>query len=156
MLVRAELAPHSLVKMQMYVALIVIALAGPSWAIDRCRVVEALRYGGVVGIKGYTLEDYLCLVHYGSYYDSYLNISPSEYGVFQINSYWWCDDGRTVGRKNLCGIRCSHLLGNYLVDDVRCLQRVVRDPNGLGAWSQWRNNCKGRDLSRFTSIIRSC
>ncbi|XP_053550572.1 lysozyme C [Bombina bombina] len=137
--------------MQMYLVLVLVALAGNSFAMDRCSVVRALRNGGVVGIKGYTLGDYVCLVHYASYYDEYLNRSPSEYGIFQINSYWWCDDGRTVGRKNLCGVPCRNLLGRYLGDDIRCLKRIVNDPNGLGAWSAWRNNCQGRDLSRFTS-----
>ncbi|XP_053550559.1 lysozyme C [Bombina bombina] len=136
--------------MQMYLVLVLVALAGNSFALDRCSVVRALRNGGVVGIKGYTLGDYVCLVHYASYYDEYLNRSPSEYGIFQINSYWWCDDGRTVGRKNLCGVPCRNLLGDYLGDDIRCLKRIVRDPKGLGAWSVWRNNCQGRDLSRFT------
>ncbi|KAM4606869.1 lysozyme C II-like, partial [Discoglossus pictus] len=105
MLVRAEPAPHSLVKMQMYVALIVVALAGHSWAIDKCLIVEALRRGNVE-IKGYTMEDYLCLAEQASNYNIQLT-NGQDYGLYQINSYWWCDDGRTVGRKNLCGIPCS-------------------------------------------------
>ncbi|KAM4691928.1 lysozyme C-like [Rhinophrynus dorsalis] len=137
--------------MKIYVVFILAAaLVGNCWAISRCAVAEAIRNGGVIGIKGYTLGDYMCLVHHASAYDTSLHNSVSEYGIFQINSYWWCDDGRTPGRKNLCGIPCTRLLNSDITDDVRCLKRIVRDPNGLGAWSVWRNNCRGNDLSYYT------
>jgi len=29
-----------------------------------------------------------------------------DYGIFQINSFKWCDDG-TQGGKNLCNVPCS-------------------------------------------------
>uniref|UniRef100_A0A8C3HHK3 lysozyme n=1 Tax=Chrysemys picta bellii TaxID=8478 RepID=A0A8C3HHK3_CHRPI len=31
----------------------------------------------------------------------------TDYGIFQINSRWWCNDGKTPKAKNACGIRCS-------------------------------------------------
>ncbi|KAG8446758.1 hypothetical protein GDO86_014283 [Hymenochirus boettgeri] len=115
--------------------LLIVALhAGNSQAIDRCSVVSAIKNGGIIGIKGYTLGDYVCLAYRASRYDTSLNRSPTEYGIFQISSYWWCDDGRTVGRKNLCGLSCKNLLNSDIEDDVRCLKRIVKDPNGLKAW----------------------
>ncbi|OCT59996.1 lysozyme C [Xenopus laevis] len=137
--------------MKVFVLLMITAAFAPdSWALDRCSVVRAIRNGGVIGIKGYTTGDYVCLAYQASRYDTYLNRSPTEYGIFQINSYWWCDDGRTVGRKNLCGMSCRNLLNSNIEDDVRCLKRIVRDPNGLSAWSVWSRYCKGRDLSSYT------
>ncbi|CAM4500566.1 unnamed protein product, partial [Lepidochelys kempii] len=29
-----------------------------------------------------------------------------DYGIFQINSRWWCNDGKTPRAKNGCGIQC--------------------------------------------------
>ncbi|XP_077314614.1 lysozyme C-like [Lithobates pipiens] len=130
---------------------ILFALVAGTWALHKCTVMNAIKRGNVIGIKGYTLGDYMCLVHYASYYDHTLNRSPSEYGIFQINSYWWCDDGYTSGRKNLCGTSCYGLLDRDLTDDVRCLKRIVRDPNGLGAWSVWTKYCKGRNLNSYTT-----
>ncbi|XP_069809837.1 lysozyme C II-like [Dendropsophus ebraccatus] len=137
--------------MKIFIVLILAAIATGSWALDRCSVVRAVRSSGIAGYKGYTVEDYVCLAAYISKYDHTLNRSPTQYGAFQINSYWWCNDGRTLGRKNLCGISCSALLNTNLADDLRCVRRIVQDPNGLGAWPAWTQNCKGRDNSRFTA-----
>ncbi|OCT62172.1 lysozyme C [Xenopus laevis] len=131
--------------------IVVAALAGNSWALNRCSVVNAIRRGGLVGIKGYSLGDYVCMAYHASRYDTSLNRSPTEYGIFQINSYWWCDDGKTPGRKNLCGIRCKNLLNTNISDDVNCLKRIVRDPNGLGASTPWKKYCKGKNVSSYAT-----
>ena len=36
----------------------------------------------------------------------------TDYGIFQINSKWWCNDGATPGAKNACNIDCSGQLLN--------------------------------------------
>ncbi|KAM8946714.1 lysozyme C-like [Pelodytes ibericus] len=130
---------------------LLLASGAKGWIIDKCALAEELKKGGVVGYKKYTVEDFLCLTHYSSDYDTSLNQSPSEYGLFQINSYWWCNDGVTRGRKNLCGILCKDLLDKDVKDDIRCLKRILRDPNGLNAWTTWTLYCKGNDLSHFSS-----
>eukprot|EP00079_Xenopus_tropicalis_P039587 XP_017953358.1 PREDICTED: lysozyme C, spleen isozyme-like [Xenopus tropicalis] len=125
------------------------ALAGNSWALDRCSVVRAIRNSGLVGIKYYTLGDYVCMAFYASQYDTSLYRYPSEYGIFQISSYWWCDDGKTPECQNLCDMPCTDLLDTDIEDDVRCVKRIVSDPNGLEAWDSWKRYCSGRDLSSF-------
>uniref|UniRef100_A0A8C3RLH4 lysozyme n=1 Tax=Chelydra serpentina TaxID=8475 RepID=A0A8C3RLH4_CHESE len=30
----------------------------------------------------------------------------TDYGILQINSCWWCNDGKTPRAKNACGIQC--------------------------------------------------
>uniref|UniRef100_A0A8C6TLQ3 lysozyme n=1 Tax=Neogobius melanostomus TaxID=47308 RepID=A0A8C6TLQ3_9GOBI len=57
----------------------------------------------------------------------------TDYGIFQINSRWWCRDGG-VSAANGCGINCSALLSNDPTVAINCAKRVVRDPNGIGAW----------------------
>ncbi|XP_075703052.1 lysozyme C-like [Rhinoderma darwinii] len=137
--------------MKIFTILILIAvLADLSSAIDKCTLQRTLRNSNLIGYKGYSLGDYMCLAHHASNYDTSLNRSPTEYGIFQINSYWWCDDGYTPGRKNLCQISCRALLNTNLSDDINCLKIIVRDPNGLGAWAAWRKYCKGHNLSSYT------
>nr|DBA22274.1 TPA: hypothetical protein GDO54_013313 [Pyxicephalus adspersus] len=119
--------------MKIIALFLLVALASGTWALHKCTIMRAIKRGNVIGIKGYTLGDYMCLVHYASYYDHTLNRSPSEYGIFQVNSYWWCADGHSFSH-NLCGVSCDDLLDRDLRDDVNCLRRIVRDPNGLGAW----------------------
>uniref|UniRef100_A0A4X2L5D5 lysozyme n=1 Tax=Vombatus ursinus TaxID=29139 RepID=A0A4X2L5D5_VOMUR len=31
----------------------------------------------------------------------------TNYGIFQINSRYWCDDGKTSNALNRCGVKCS-------------------------------------------------
>uniref|UniRef100_A0A3Q2QTP6 lysozyme n=1 Tax=Fundulus heteroclitus TaxID=8078 RepID=A0A3Q2QTP6_FUNHE len=76
----------------------------------------------------------------------------TDYGIFQINSKWWCSDGG-VSRGNGCGIRCSELQTDDVEKAIRCAKRVVDDPNGIGAWVAWKAHCQNRDLS---SYLRGC
>ncbi|XP_030049767.1 lysozyme C-1 [Microcaecilia unicolor] len=121
---------------------------------SKCELASALKRGGMAGYHGITLANWMCLAYYESGYNTAAvnNNGPSrDYGIFQINSYWWCNDGKTRGSKNACGISCSSLLNNDISNDIACAKRVVRDPQGINAWVAWRNHCKGRDLSRFVS-----
>ncbi|XP_063281598.1 lysozyme C, milk isozyme-like [Pelobates fuscus] len=130
---------------------LLLASAAESMTLDKCTLAEELRNGSIVGYKQYTVEDYLCMALYTSDLDTSLHSSPSEYGIFQINSYWWCNDGRTVARKNLCGVLCRDFLDDNVKDDIKCLRRIVREPNGLEAWDGYKMHCKGKDLSYLTS-----
>uniref|UniRef100_A0A3P9PDF8 lysozyme n=1 Tax=Poecilia reticulata TaxID=8081 RepID=A0A3P9PDF8_POERE len=56
----------------------------------------------------------------------------TDYGIFQINSRWWCRDGG-VSRSNGCGINCK-LLTDDVTTAITCAKRVVRGPNGIRAW----------------------
>ncbi|KAG8566469.1 hypothetical protein GDO81_013265 [Engystomops pustulosus] len=95
---------------------------------DRCKLIKDLNDVGVVGIKNYTVADYLCVIHHASGYDTSLHSSESEYGIFQIASLYWCDDGKTVGRMNLCGVKCSG--GNKALFK----QNRIKCPNILIIW----------------------
>ncbi|XP_056404704.1 lysozyme C-1-like [Hyla sarda] len=141
---------HNTIEMKVLIVLVLSAITTGGWVIDRCSVVRAVRSSGIAGYKGYTEGDYVCLVRYASNYETSLNRSPTEYGAFQINSYFWCDDYKTPGHRNACGISCAALLDTNLADDLRCVKRIVQDPNGLDAWQAWTRNCKGRDNSYFT------
>ncbi|CAL1602331.1 unnamed protein product [Knipowitschia caucasica] len=99
---------------------------------------------------GVSLADWVCLVeNESSFNTNALNSrnrnGSKDYGLFQINSYYWCIDGG-VNTANGCNINCEEL---YEVDAaVSCAKRVVQDRNGIRAWMAWVDHCD-RDLSNF-------
>ncbi|OCT66876.1 lysozyme C-1 [Xenopus laevis] len=120
----------------------------------KCELAKVLKAGGLDGYYGYSLANWMCLSYYESRYTTnamYDNGWSRDYGVFQINSYWWCNDGKTSGAVAACGISCSNLMNDDITDDITCAKRVVRDPNGMGAWVAWNNYCKNKDVSSFVS-----
>ncbi|XP_075061202.1 lysozyme C-1-like [Mixophyes fleayi] len=121
---------------------------------NRCELYRIFKATGLAGYRGHSAANWICLAYYESRYNTKAvnNNGPSrDYGIFQINSKWWCNDGKTSGAKNACGISCQSLLNDNINDDIECAKRVVRDPNGISAWVAWRNHCKGKNLSRFTA-----
>ncbi|KAL6097306.1 lyz [Pungitius sinensis] len=120
---------------------------------ERCEWARVLKAYGMDGYRGYSLADWVCLSHRESGYSTTainLNTDRStDYGIFQINSRWWCNDGRTPGSKNGCAIQCSALVSDNVRVAINCAKRVVRDPNGMRAWVAWRNHCENRDLSSY-------
>ncbi|CAI9574236.1 unnamed protein product [Staurois parvus] len=104
---------------------------------SRCELYRIFQQTGLSGYHGYSAANWICLAYYESRYNTAAvnNNGPSrDYGIFQINSKWWCNDGKTSNAKNACGISCQSLLNDNIYDDIECAKRVVRDPNGISAW----------------------
>ncbi|NXC54849.1 LYSC protein, partial [Aleadryas rufinucha] len=115
-----------------------LALPGTQGKVfSRCEMVRILRRYGFEGFEGTTVADWVCLVEHESSYNTraYNNNGPSrDYGIFQINSKYWCNDGRTAGAKDACHISCSKLLTDNIEDDVRCAKKIAREAHGLSPW----------------------
>uniref|UniRef100_A0A493SZH8 lysozyme n=1 Tax=Anas platyrhynchos platyrhynchos TaxID=8840 RepID=A0A493SZH8_ANAPP len=76
----------------------------------------------------------------------------TDYGILQINSRWWCDDGKTPRSKNACGIPCSGLLRK--APSVLTFEfAVINCPDLPLSRVAWRNRCRGTDVSKW---IRGC
>ncbi|XP_006898974.1 PREDICTED: sperm acrosome-associated protein 5-like [Elephantulus edwardii] len=116
----------------------------------RCELAMKLEKAGLNGFKGYTIGDWMCMAHYESGFDtSFVDHNPdgsSEYGIFQLNSAWWCDNGVTP-TWNLCHMDCRDLLNRHLLDDILCAKQVVSSKKGMTAWDSWIQHCYGHDLS---------
>uniref|UniRef100_A0A8C4EQE4 lysozyme n=1 Tax=Dicentrarchus labrax TaxID=13489 RepID=A0A8C4EQE4_DICLA len=101
-----------------------------------------------------SLANWVCLTQHESNYNTgainHNTDGSTDYGIFQINSRWWCNNGLTP-TSNACGIQCSELLTNDVSVAIKCAKRVVRDPNGIGAWVAWRRYCQNRDLSSYVA-----
>ncbi|XP_043426447.1 sperm acrosome-associated protein 5-like [Prionailurus viverrinus] len=119
---------------------------------ERCELALKLERAGLNSFKGYTVGDWLCMAHYESGFDtSFVDHNPdgsSEYGIFQLNSAWWCDNGITP-TQNLCHMDCRDLLNRHLLDDILCARQVVSSQNGMTAWDSWIQHCYGHDLSEW-------
>ncbi|XP_069485465.1 lysozyme C [Ambystoma mexicanum] len=122
---------------------------------ERCELARTLRAMGLDGYRGYSLPNWVCAAFYESRFNTQAtNFNPgdgsTDYGILQINSHWWCQDGKTPGWHNACKMSCTDFLQDDLTNTVACAKRVVSDPQGMRAWVAWRNNCEGRDLTRWT------
>uniref|UniRef100_A0A3P8YMN0 lysozyme n=1 Tax=Esox lucius TaxID=8010 RepID=A0A3P8YMN0_ESOLU len=147
--------------MRAVLVLLLVAVASAK-VYDRCDLARRLKAAGMDGYYGNSLPNWVCLAKWESSYNTQATNrntdGSTDYGIFQINSRWWCDDGRTPRAKNGCGIRCSQLLTDDLTVAINCAKRVVRDPNGIGACKfcvhfrvAWRNRCKNRDLQSYVA-----
>ncbi|XP_032068108.1 lysozyme C, milk isozyme-like [Thamnophis elegans] len=128
---------------------------------SRCGLASILKRNGMDGYYGYSLgilANWICIAYYESRYKSGA-VGPCnskgsrDYGIFQINSRWWCNnnEGRTANGSQK---PCSAFTNDDITDDIACAKRIVRDPQRMNAWVPWRNNCKGRNLSKWTSGCR--
>ncbi|CAK6972529.1 lysozyme C-like [Scomber scombrus] len=138
--------------MRVLVFLLLVALSSAE-VYQRCQWAQVLKNYGMDGYYGISLANWVCLTKWESTYNTqainHNTDGSTDYGIFQINSRYWCDDGRTPGSGNACGIKCSELLTNNVGVAITCAKRVVRDPNGIRAWVAWRNHCANHDVSPY-------
>ncbi|XP_032947591.1 lysozyme-like protein 6 isoform X2 [Rhinolophus ferrumequinum] len=80
--------------------------------IGRCDLAKLLHQEDMDGFEGYSLSDWLCL----AFVESHFNISKVnenadgsfDYGIFQINSHYWCTDHQSHS-VNICHLECQGL-----------------------------------------------
>nr|AFU52817.1 lysozyme C [Myotis adversus] len=133
---------------------LLLSVAVQAKVYERCELARTLKTLGMDGYSGVSLADWVCLAQWESSYNTQaINSNPgdsTDYGIFQINSRYWCDDGKTPGAVNACGINCNVLLQDDITQAVTCAKRVVGDPQGISAWVAWRNHCQNQDLTQYT------
>ncbi|KAB0378159.1 hypothetical protein FD755_009737 [Muntiacus reevesi] len=128
---------------------------------ERCELARTLKRLGLAGYRGVSLANWMCLARWESNYNTRATNynrgnKSTDYGIFQINSRWWCNDGKTPKAVNACRIPCSAMCFNIkeIVTKFTALQfRIVRDPHGIKAWVAWRKHCQNRDLR---SYVQGC
>ncbi|KAM9338287.1 lysozyme C-like [Symphorus nematophorus] len=137
--------------MRSLVFLLLVAVAS-SRTYTKCQWARLLKSYGMDGYRGNSLANWVCLTEGESRFNTqainHNTDGSTDYGIFQINSRWWCNDGRTP-TSNACNIQCSQLLTDDVSVAINCAKRIVRDPSGIEAWVAWRRNCKNRDLSSY-------
>ncbi|XP_077180527.1 lysozyme C-like [Paroedura picta] len=125
---------------------------------NRCDLALIMKYARLDTFGGGSIADWVCLVYHESRFNSRLvggTTNPAggrNFGIFQINSYWWCSRGRSKPNFG-CSIYCKSLIDDDITDDIICAKRIASGSAGLNAWLGWTDNCKGRDNSRW---VRNC
>ncbi|XP_054859836.1 lysozyme C-like [Eublepharis macularius] len=136
--------------------LMVLAMPGAEGKVfERCELARVLQWHGFNGFVGRKVADWVCLVKHESNYKTdaiHDNGSNRDYGIFQINSKYWCEDGKTPESKNGCQIPCSKLLDDDIEDDICCARKIALDANGLTRWPGWVKYCQG-DVD---SYVKGC
>ncbi|XP_037744158.1 lysozyme C [Chelonia mydas] len=125
--------------------------------VPRCQLVRILRQHGLEGFGRRSGADWVCLARPKSCYNTQAvdrnKDGRSDCGIFQINSKYWCYDGRTPGASNGCHMPCSKLLDNNIADDISCAKLNARKARGLMPWVAWKKRCRGKDLK---PNVRGC
>ncbi|XP_069936512.1 lysozyme C-like [Cherax quadricarinatus] len=97
------------------------------------------------------IKNFVCIAQYESGFNTAaLNRNKNgskDYGIFQINSMYWCHDD-TKGKSNSCGIQCKDLLSDNLGTAVTCAQKILKS-QGYKAWVAYNNNCRNRNLDAY-------
>ncbi|XP_021030682.1 lysozyme C-1 [Mus caroli] len=145
-------------KALLTLGLLLLSVTAQAKVYNRCELARILKRNGMAGYRGIKLADWVCLAQHESNYNTRATNynrgdRSTDYGIFQINSRYWCNDGKTPRAKNACGIPCNALLQDDITAAIQCAKRVVRDSQGIRAWVAWRARCQNRDLSQY---IRNC
>ncbi|XP_066469532.1 lysozyme C, milk isozyme-like [Tiliqua scincoides] len=134
--------------------LCLLIAANEAIIMNKCQLAKALKQNGMSGYQRVSLDNWVCMAFYESRFNTAAVGPPNsdgsrDYGIFQINSRYWCTNGQGPS-ANGCRTSCNNFLTNDITDDINCAKKVVSDPNGMDAWVGWSNNCKGRDVSQWT------
>ncbi|XP_062827728.1 lysozyme C, milk isozyme-like [Anolis carolinensis] len=143
-------------RMLAVVALLnLVLVASEAITLEPCALALELTFWRMSGYLGYTLADWLCIVHHVSDFSIQPPLSKTAekaYGIFGFSNKYWCSDGVQPSR-NYCNISCEKFLDDDIQDDVLCARRVLTRNEGAQTWPQWAEKCRGKDLS---SYLKDC
>jgi hypothetical protein len=90
------------------------------------------------------IRDWICLVDKeSSFTTSKTNKNKNksiDYGLFQINSKYWCGIGKAGGE---CKIDCNKFLDDDINDDIECVKLIYKT-HKFTAWRGYEDKCKGK------------
>ncbi|XP_034255541.1 lysozyme C-like [Thrips palmi] len=136
-------------------ALLVLLAAVPAHGriYGECELARELKQNGFPVSQ---IPTFVCIAYHESRYDTAAVSKPNrdksiDYGIFQINSRWWCDRGPKLG----CGVACQTLLTD--MDRVyKCVHAIYDETkrlkkDGFKAWTTYKY-CK--DPSAFAASCK--
>ena len=104
---------------------------------SECSVFNYLKHAG---FPSNTLDTMTCISKYESSFNcdaTNKNVDQStDYGLFQINSYYWCS-GDTQSKYDECGTSCSSLFDCQR--NANCAYRVWKE-QGYNGWYGYKNH----------------
>ncbi|KAL5277558.1 LysS.2 family protein [Megaselia abdita] len=128
--------------MKVFFFVLALALfAAPSMGkvFTRCSLAKELKR---LGVAAGDIPYYVCIARYESNYNTAAvgppnNNKSRDYGIFQINNYYWCSPPDGGFSHNSCKINCKSLLTDDISPDVKCAQ-LVKKQQGWKAWSTYK------------------
>ncbi|XP_078088202.1 lysozyme C-1/C-2-like [Mustelus asterias] len=143
--------------MKTLIVLSVLLAVSSAEILSRCHLAKAIKNSVLAKNTKYSVDDWLCLADHVSKYNTLAigqdsrngTIWSTNYGIFQISSKWWCDNGKTPNSSNGCGIKCDELLSNNLKVNFDCASTIAAK-KGMEAWSSWVEDCKGKWIGYYT------
>ncbi|XP_067896168.1 lysozyme C, milk isozyme-like [Heterodontus francisci] len=128
--------------------------------LSRCQVARAVKNSILTKFTAYSVADWVCMAYHESEYNTLAEyyergndgkIWSGDYGIFQINSNWWCADQMFPDGPNACNMNCLTFLNNNkdLKPDIDCAAVIVNQ-QGMEAWTSWVKNCKGKWIDYYT------
>ncbi|XP_065368258.1 lysozyme 1-like [Calliphora vicina] len=131
--------------MKIFIAVVgILALASSSLAANKRCTLATDMYN--LGVPKDQLAVWTCLAKYESSYKKDL-VGPvnengsKDYGIFQINSKYWCKPSDGSTSYNLCKVNCDDLLTDDITASVACARKVL-ERQGWKAWSTL-SKCQG-------------
>ncbi|XP_011180841.2 lysozyme 1 [Zeugodacus cucurbitae] len=124
---------------------LVLALAAPAFGktFNRCSLAREMSR---LGVPRDQLARWTCIAEHESSYRTGI-VGPTnyngsnDYGIFQINNYYWCQPANGRFSYNECRLSCNALLTDDISNSVRCA-RKIQGQQGWSAWSTWKY-CNG-------------
>nr|ADM33941.1 lysozyme [Scylla paramamosain]QCC62348.1 c-type lysozyme [Scylla paramamosain] len=109
------------------------------------------------GVAKEDVKKWVCIAQFESTFNTaainHHNYDHSkDFGLFQLNSRYWCGDKG----KNVCKMPCTALLDDDLTNDVQCMKKIIRETEkwkgkgtGLSAWVAYERRCKNMNLDQY-------
>lgn len=122
-------------------AALALAVPAPTLAktFNRCSLAKAM-YD--LGVPKDQLARWTCIAEHESSYRTGV-VGPTnsngsnDYGIFQINNYYWCQPSNGRFSYNECKVNCDALLADDIRASVKCARKVLSQ-QGWSAWSTWK------------------
>lgn len=92
---------------------------------------------------------HLCIARTFAQFNTKYN-SEGRIGIYRITKEWWCNEQFAGGH---CHIKCSSLVDDYITDDIKCVQEIIRRL-GVATWGLNREECE-RDFIDMTECLRN-
>ena len=134
-----------MLKLTLSVLFVLLALqATAAKRYDRCSLARELSR---LGVPRNDLSAWVCIAKFESEYNTQAVGPPNtdgsqDYGIFQINSLYWCAPPSGAFSHNMCGIRCQDLLVDSVQPSLGCSQKI-KNAQGWAAWTMWKK-CDGQ------------
>ncbi|XDB50286.1 hypothetical protein AB1E18_003854 [Capra hircus] len=134
------------VRAVLILGLLLLSVTVQGKKFQRCELARTLKKLGLDGYKGVSLANWLCLTKWESSYNTKAtNYNPSsentDYGIFQINSKWWCNDGKTPKAVDGCHVSRS-------ATAVACAKKIASE-QGITVWVAGKSHCRDHDISSY-------